>query len=154
MKTKTKEIQIGDNSFQLRKLDPEAGSFILMRMIGALQSGVAASTGEANATPTGEVPSGEDMVRAVAFGAFFRGLDFEMYRFVQKHCLACVSVLKGDAPIPIVSDGGAWVATEVDSGDVAAIMRLTVEVLVFNFADFFDQGGFGSILDTPVNSSL
>jgi hypothetical protein len=50
--------------------------------------------------------------------------------------------------MPLVSDDGRWTYLEV-AEDIGLVMRLTVEVLVFNLADFFSGGGLGILMGSP-----
>ena len=53
----------------------------------------------------------------------------------------------GATPMLVMSDTGQWAYEEVGN-DLALVMRLTVEVLVWNLADFFSGGGLGSLMET------
>lgn len=152
MKPKTKTVEISGTRYQLRKMAPDRGSWILMRMISA---SINAGGDQATAPTNGEgaenpipVPTGEELVRAVAFAAFLRGLDYETHSFVQKACLTVCSRLENsngtELPMPIVNDSGAWAIAEIRD-DISLVMRLEVEALVWNLSDFFAAGGLKSL---------
>lgn len=154
MSAKTKIVELSGARYQLGKMAPDVGSFILMSMIGA---GIKAGNlgGESSQTPpqggraaetVSAEPRGEDMVRAVAFAAFLRGLDYEQHRFIQQKCLAICSRMEGEPemPMPIVS-GTTWAIPEIRD-DISLVMKLEIEALVFNLSDFFDAGGLNTIM--------
>ena len=164
MTPKTKIIELSGTRYQLRKMAPDVGSFILMAMIGA---GIKASNmgGGTNADdphastekaaenlPTAE-PKGEEVVRATAFSAFLGGLDFEMHRFIQVRCLSVCSRMEGtdgsEVPMPIVSEAGRWAIPEIQD-DISLVMRLEVEALVFNLSPFFASGGLNAMVGSQV----
>jgi len=150
MTPKTKIVEFSGTRYQVRKLSPDVGSFILGKalMVGIKASEEsAASNGDAVAAPDKAAP--EDMARAIAFSFVFRGADFETHRFVQGKCLAVCSRMESkdggpELPMPIVNDAGAWAIPEIRD-DVALVMRLEVEVLAFNFTDFFAVGGLNAM---------
>ena len=115
------------------------------RLIGQAQKESAEANDQATAPNQAESPaqSGEDTARALCGLFFLRNTDFELHSFIQKHAMAASSklvVVGGtENPIPIVNASGAWAAPEVRD-DVGIVSRLTTEVLIFNFADFFGQG--------------
>jgi hypothetical protein len=163
MKPKTKTVEIGDAKYQIRKLSPDIGSFILMQSIrAAMKSGNMAGAPSGGTQAVEEVPEAErnpeDIVRAVANAAFLGGFDFETHRFVQTSCLAACSRLEiaeapggVEIPMPIVNSFGAWAILEIRD-DVALVMRLAVECMVFNFSDFFSEGGLAMLAGTQAST--
>lgn len=150
MKPKTKIVTIDSSRYEIRKLPPDVGSYILMQIIGA---GISASStgGSPVETPTQaqtEKLSGEDMVRAMTFAAFLRGLDYDKYCFVQSKCIAACSRMEDrggtELPMPIVNDSGQWAIPEIKD-NLSLVVQLTVETLVFNLSDFFAEGGLASL---------
>jgi hypothetical protein len=152
----TKTIEIADMRFQIRRLPADVGSFILMQLMGAAASGAAHMVGDMKDVPaqekeqTGEIKksTGADTVRTLAMAAFMRGINFEAFRFVQRQCLLLVS--REDATlgfIPIMTDDGRWepVSSSKIGASLDIVMKLTMEVLVFNYSDFFEQGGMDSL---------
>lgn len=161
MTSKTKILELSGARYQLRKFFPDVGSFILMQMIGAgIKSGNIAGGGDSAESDTVRAAAtdlhGEDMVRAVAFAAFLRGLDYEMHRFMQLKCLSTCSRLEDkegtEIPMPIVNDSGVWAISEIRD-DMALVMRLEVEALVFNFSDFFEQGGLNALVGNQASTA-
>jgi hypothetical protein len=153
MQARTKSVEISGKKFELRRLPPEAGSFILMRMMGVnmRDSMLAADTARPGKPATIEAGEptkidGETKVRALAFHVFSGGIKYEDFRFIQQACMKCVSQVNSQGlPIPVLMDSGEWVPVDGESldGDVGLVMRLTSDVLVFCFSDFFDSGGTG-----------
>jgi hypothetical protein len=148
MNEKTKIVEIAETRYQLRRFTPDVGSFILMQIIGASLKGQENVEARPEAAPpASEQPKGEDLVRAVTFSAFLHGLDFEAHRFIQGRCLALCSRMEGEAgqeaPMPIVN--GTGVALPELRDNMQLVMQLEMEVLVFNFSDFFAGGGLKNL---------
>ena len=148
-----KTVPLHGNEYQLGRLPSDVGAFILMRMIGAgINAGSLATPDVEPAVKPDHEPTGEELVRAVCFAAFLRGLSFEDLCFVQRKCMGVVAWLNAPGldgkPIPVLSDDGRWVFPEIGS-DLQLVMQLTVETLVFNLSDFFSGGGLGSLMGTP-----
>lgn len=160
MQTKSKIVELSGSKYHIRKLPPEEGSFIFMRMLGI-------SMRQAADTPAPKQPqqpqqkteakelvvetkiSGEMRVRALSFAVFSgSAIDFADFKLIQSACLrACAIVVEhagNPFPMPVVADTGEWTKEgEELSGNVGLVMRLTTEVLIFCFSDFFEDGGAG-----------
>ena len=151
---RVKSLELDGQKFEVRRLPPEVGSFILMRMMGVQMRDSAAKAetipqaaapSEAPASPAPEI-SGEMRVRTLSFIVFSGAISFDDFKFIQQHCMQCVALVKDAAgetfPMPIVSDGGVWTKDGKEIAEnVGLVMKLTTEVLVLCFADFFDAGG-------------
>jgi hypothetical protein len=153
VKEKLKTVTLDGTEYLVGPLPTDAGSFILMRLMGAGLSGgslgkpVEDTPAEAEAV----APTGEELVRAVCFAAFMRGLSFDDLKFVQRECMKVTSRWEAPTgqrlPMPVMSSTGQWAIPEV-GGDIGLVTRLTMEVLVHNLSDFFSMGGLGSLM-TP-----
>ena len=152
---KTKLVTLNGQNFQIGKVPPEAGGFILLRMIGAnIQAGSLARD-KNSAAPTAKpepdkvLITGEEMVRATVFAAFLSGLPFEEFKFVQQSCMKAVAWLSNpkavNVPMPVMNDYGAWAFEEVGD-DIGLVMQLTMEVLVWNLEGFFAAGGLANLM--------
>jgi hypothetical protein len=153
--SRSKAVELKGLSFELRRLLPEVGSFIFMRMMG-MNMRMAQENAE-RAAPKSEQQSTEDAmpaepisgelrVRALAFSVFAGGIAFDDFKFIQSACLKSVS-RKNDAGLymPIMSDGGVWTGDGKEvRDDVGLVMQLTTEVLIFCFADFFEETSPGT----------
>jgi hypothetical protein len=151
MNEKTKIVEIGGQRYQIRRFAPNVGSYILMQMIGAGLKGQnfseAPPAGSASAPSSSAAePNGEDTVRAIVFAAFLRGLEYDMHNFVQNKCLAICALMKEhegtELPVPL-TNGSEWVPEIRD--DMQLVMKLEVEAMVFNFSDFFAEGGLNAL---------
>lgn len=155
---RSKTVELQGRKFQLRRLPTELGSFIFMRMLGVSMRAAAATletqrpdtSREAPATdaPPSPPPTGEEQVRALSFSVFSGGMPFEDFKFIQTGCMKVVSIIEErseqEFPMPVMLDNGAWTPSGEDlSYDVGLVMRLTTEVLILCFADFFGGGGLG-----------
>lgn len=151
MQTRSKVVELKNASYEVRRLLPEVGSFIFMRMMGLSMrmaqdnADRSASKPAATEVQTEEVPepviSGEMRVRALAFSVFSGGIAFTDFKFIQDACLKSVSK-KNEAGLfmPIMSDGGVWTGDgEEVRNDVGLVMQLTTEVLIYCFGSFFES---------------
>jgi hypothetical protein len=87
-------------------------------------------------------------VRALSFSVFSGGMSFSDFQFIQGHCLQVVGVMKERAgsefAMPLMTGDGVWTPDgKPIEDDIGLVMRLTTEVLVFCFADFFGESGPG-----------
>jgi hypothetical protein len=150
---RSKIVELSGIRFQIRRLPPEVGSFIFMRMLGV------SMRDRAEAKPQKQEPqeaesaapqdiTGETRVRALSFSVFSGGMSFADFQFIQAHCLQAVGVMKERAgsefAMPLVTSDGVWTPDgKPIEDDIGLVMRLTTEVLVFCFADFFGESGPG-----------
>jgi hypothetical protein len=154
---KYKIITLGDPQIQFRigRLTPAQGSFILGQVMAANLKRIAEmralrplSASSSEETPD-EKPDAEGLVRATAMGAFLGGLDLDTHTRIQQMCLAVCAQMQfssnGHEPVamPIATaDGGLLPQLAMD---IPLVMRLEMEVLVFNLTDFFAQGGLSAL---------
>ena len=152
MQTRSKVVEASGRKFQVRRLPPDTGSFIFMRMLGVSMRMTASAAEEKKqpiqsesseeAKKTSESVDGEAQVRALAFVVFSGGISFEDFKFIQNNCMKVVSVVEEREgvifPLPIMNDAGIWTAEGASvENDVGLVMKLTTEVLILCFADFF-----------------
>jgi hypothetical protein len=147
MQMKSKIVEVQGRKFSVRKLQPEVGSFIFMRMLGARMRAAAneapAPPKDDNAPDPGDVVdsvpvSGEMQVRALTFAVFSGDISFTDFKFIQTHCMQATSIIVNrsgtDFPMPVMSDTGSWTKEgEPLSDNVGLVMQLTTETLVFCF---------------------
>lgn len=160
MHKRNKTVELGGNKFQIRRLPTEMGSFIFMRMLGVSMRASALAAEERQSKPVKKIvepteptveqtkPDGEAQVRALSFSVFSGGMGYDDFKFIQAGCMKCTSIVEVregiEFPMPIMDDVGNWTSSgESISDDVGLIMRLTTEVLIFCFSDFFDGSGLG-----------
>jgi hypothetical protein len=156
MKVKTKTIEIDGTRYQLKRFLPDVGSFLRWKLLAALQNDQS-STAEQAPVPPGEpapaaTPNGEDLARAMVLAAFLygKGIDLQSHREILNHCMAACarweSGPSGDIAMPIFN--GQRLLPDI-ADDPVLVDRLQVEVLVFNFSDFFAAGGLKTMAGTP-----
>lgn len=154
MKEKTKLVTIDGVTYQLKRFMPDVGSFILGRVLNA---GATATIQRMKAlgdiladipqptTPPEEVDVDTQIRRtaSTAFGA----MTFEERTQIQRKCMEACARMEEDAPMPVSNANGMIL------DDLTLVMRLELEVLVFNFHDFFAEGGLNALLKTPAPQS-
>ncbi len=129
-------VDLSGQTFVIRRMSPEVGSFITTRIL------LAAADQVGQAVKDGTLFS--------AFTAFLRGLDFEAFKFVQHSCLAVVDRMEklpgitAPTAMPIMNQDGSWTAPDV-AADLQLVLGLTTQSLMFNVADFFAQSGSPSM---------
>jgi hypothetical protein len=159
MQYRSKDVELLGHKFKVRKLPPEVGSFIFMRMMGVSLRAAAAepqkpakqNDDQAPAPVEDEPPTkitGEMRVRALSFAVFSGAISFEDFKFIQTNCMQAAAIVverQGvEFPMPLVSDAGVWTSDgEEVANNVGLTMQLTTAVLIHCFADFFDSGGPG-----------
>lgn len=152
MQARTKTVEVDGIEYELRRLPPEVGSFIFMRMLGAHMK--VASEAKPSAAPPSAAPSetpapppekvsGEMQVRALSFVVLSGGVGFEDFAFIQKACMKVVSRLEDRAgqkfAMPVMTDAGEWTKNGEDLAySPGSVVKMTTESLVFCFSDFFD----------------
>lgn len=150
---KTKNVAIDGKQYQLRRFTPDVGSYIVMQILGAGMKSQTFSEAPPSSGTTvlppeipAVAPNGEDVVRTLVFAALLRGMDFDMHKKIQDWCLACCSRMEGEdgkLPMPLTTQSGAIMGDVRD--DMPLVMKLEMEVLVFNFSDFFAEGGLNTL---------
>ena len=73
MTPKTKVVDVRGQKYQIRRMRPDVGSFILARVLAAMSGG--ASSGPMDTAVIGQ-----------SIGVFLRGLDFPTFSFIQNNC--------------------------------------------------------------------
>lgn len=147
--SRTTVVPINGTKYQLKKLLPEVSSFILMRLLNSgFSAGVASAKPEQEQErPVDDTPvDGQAVARAIVFAYLIRSSDFEQLRFIQRACMQATARIEDEnMPMPVMDDRGNWAITEV-ADDLSLVLQLTIEVLVWNLAGFFSNGGLGTLL--------
>jgi len=117
-----KDIKIGEREFRIQKFNARIGSWIAFKLFTKmLPGGMDAKLG---ASVSG-LPKNRDIMNKEEF--------FEL----QNDCLnACFELLKA-GPVPVIGLNGAFGVADLEN-DAMTVMLLTIHVLVFNVAGFFD----------------
>lgn len=154
MSTRSKVVELNGQKYELRKLAPDVGSFIFMRMMGLSLRSRAAEKEQQEELPKSTEPapepakiSGEMQVRALAFSVFAGAIGFDDFKFIQNACIKAVSKQRTDTGMfmPVMNDAGQWTKDGDDiETNVGLAMNLTTEVLILCFADFFESSSLGS----------
>ena len=146
-KPKTKIVEVDDQRYLIRRVDPTVGGFILTRVLSA----------GLNSIPSDSAASKGQLLGMLV--TFMRSLDFEDFSFIQNNCLAVVSKLTHmpgvveEVPMPITTSGGVWAAPEV-AEDLSLVMNLSVQSLAFNVSDFFDLTALlDAVMKPPATTS-
>jgi hypothetical protein len=146
LKEKSTTVEINGTHYQINRFSPYVGTHILMKIIGTVIK--AGSERQVDSSPppadSPEIKrSGLDIAKAICSAAFVSGLDEKFQEYVHTQCLAKCARIEGDGiPMPISNAQGPL----PDIGDDAGlIIRLTMETLAWNFADFFEQGGMQAL---------
>lgn len=152
MKDKHKYVTVEESRYQIRRFSPEVGSYLLGKIIGAMNMLVIErikALGEVTQTASTQETSprqqlDEDAVRRLLLDSF-SGLSFDDRAMLQRKTMEACSRMEGeegDMPMPLTNGRGYLI------DDLVTIMRLEMETLVFNFQDFFAAGGLSALTKT------
>lgn len=148
MRARTTTIEIDGATYQLSRFGPELGSFIVNLLLGAALKKAAQLSSGVQEQEAPEKPP-EDSGRGLIQIALMGGLGREEHGLIFSECMKKISRLEGPdgqkIPMPIVSARGDFAAKDLED-DLPLLTKLQIEVLVFNFSDFFARG-IGSALD-------
>lgn len=133
-----KEIDLGGRKWRIGRFDALTGSYITtLLMMQMLPMGM------------------EDQMGLSSMAAGRSLMNKQTFFDVQKDCLRVVHELKlvGDmmAPMPLMLEDGRWGVADIEN-DVPTILGLTIQALVFNISDFFQEGALNDL--TKVLSGL
>lgn len=156
MSTKTKIIVIGDARYQIGFLSSEDGSFILMKVMNALREAIMRDAKKTEDIEAGEEDANvsdnrtpEEKTRTIVMGFMTTGgmQDIETHRFIQRKCMSVCSRMETtdgqELPMPIANQYGVTLPEVRDN--ISVVMKLEIEVLVFNLSSFFAGGGMGAL---------
>lgn len=138
--TRTKQITLGDRTYEVRRFTPAVGSYawqLLTRSVINMRNEVDDTEAPDDAKPQTLEP--EARLRGVCAIAFM-SMKFEDFEFLQNHCLKVISVIENGLPMPVMTIEGRWdpKAEEAIGGNPSLLTKLMVEVLVFNLASFLE----------------
>lgn len=124
LKQKTKIVEVGGKPYQLTKMDARTGSYVAFKAAGVL------------------APA---MGSGVAIAGALMGMprkDFdELQSLLLKTVNRLVEAPNGQQiPEPVLTAKGDFV-DEALAYDVAAVIKLTIEALMFNVGGFFGEAG-------------
>ena len=165
--TKQIKIKIGEEeqTFQIRKMNALAGSYLikfcaekLLPVYNSLQD-IFKTTGEnIDGLSEEEIKQEEERITSERTGKLLTMIpealshlpESELMAF-EIRCLQTVDILKKAGWQPVMI--GERFGDEDLEYDIAAVLRLVYEVLVFNLGSFFGEGSLLSLLNRQ-NSSL
>ncbi len=124
LKQKTKIVEVGGKPYQLTKMDARTGSYVAFKAAGVL----------APAMGSGAAIAGALM------GMPRKDFD-ELQSLLLKTVNRLVEAPNGQQiPEPVLTAKGDFV-DEALAYDVAAVIKLTIEALMFNVGGFFGEAG-------------
>lgn len=136
---KYKEIDLGGKRWRIGRFDALTGSYISTLLVMQLLP-----LGLGNALGLENVSGGKTLMSKETF------ID------VQKDCLKVVCELKlvGDVvmPLPVMLEDGRWGIGEIED-DAPTVMGLTIQALIFNISDFFEEGALNDLMDKFMGTS-
>jgi hypothetical protein len=139
----SKVVPLNGHNFQINRLPADVGSFILMRLMGEAAKAAqnAPQISEEPKEPKKEITP-EDRIRALCFVVFSGTMTFDLFQFIQRHCMMVTRKMENELPMPFMSDDGRWADRQI-AANHSLIVKLMIEVCVFNFASFFSETGTG-----------
>lgn len=127
LKQKIKNVEVGGKPYQLTKMDARTGSYVAFKAAGVL------------------APAMESKGSGAAIALALMGMprkDFdELQSLLLKTVNRLVEAPNGQQiPEPVLTAKGDFV-DEALAYDVAAVIKLTIEALMFNVGGFFGEAG-------------
>lgn len=127
LKQKIKNVEVGGKPYQLTKMDARTGSYVAFKAAGVL------------------APAMESKGSGAAIAGALMGMprkDFdELQSLLLKTVNRLVEAPNGQQiPEPVLTAKGDFV-DETLAYDVAAVIKLTIEALMFNVGGFFGEAG-------------
>lgn len=127
LKQKIKNVEVGGKPYQLTKMDARTGSYVAFKAAGVL------------------APAMESKGSGAAIALALMGMprkDFdELQSLLLKTVNRLVEAPNGQQiPEPVLTAKGDFV-DETLAYDVAAVIKLTIEALMFNVGGFFGEAG-------------
>lgn len=124
LKQKTQIVEVGGKSYQLTKMDARTGSYVAFKAAGVL------------------MPA---MGNSAAIASALTGMPRNDFDELQSLLLKTVNrLIEGpngqQMPEPVLTAKGDFVDEEL-AYDVAAVINLTIEALMFNVGGFFGEAG-------------
>jgi len=124
-----KEIVIKERTFIIKKVDALTGCYIAGVMASKLlPAGISGYTGI-------ELPQSNQTMSKEEFAS------------IQKDILSCVFEKLESGLVEVFDDAGHFRITDIDSG---LLLRLTIDSLQLNFADFFDESLWKGLIPEPI----
>jgi hypothetical protein len=129
-----KDVDLGGRKWRIGRFDAMTGSYITMLVLMQM------------------LPMGMD--EQIGVGSIGKGrslMDKKTFFDVQADCLKICSELQqvGEsvAPIPVMLDDGRWGVGGIED-DMPTILALTIQTLIFNISDFFQEGALNDLTKT------
>ena len=127
---KTKDIEIEGERYQLCRMNPRTGSWIVAQLCTRLLPGIIETKLASVFQGSGmSLPAGREQITEQEF------------HNLQDHCLLACKWYdpKAGVPIPILTQDGRFAVPALED-DLLTVMTLTAHVLIFNVAPFFAKG--------------
>lgn len=135
-----KNIEINGREFRLNKIDARTGSYMLFKIIKIL----APVFKDLDLSKTDDFSLEEINLTDALAGVL--DLPEKEFRYIQDNCLKTVQEMLPMGPTSIIDKDGNYGVEGIEF-DVALLMNLTIQSLVFIVSGFFGENPLGSILE-------
>lgn len=145
MREEYKVVDIGGRSFRVGRLNPMVGSYIAAKLTAVLLPLMGSLTGS-NKAAVKKIQGGANIKEVapkinldkIDLGSIFTALPMDEFVRLQMELLKpCAEMLPAGLQEVVNSNGSIGIL----DADVGLIMRLTLESVKWNFADFFSAAG-------------
>lgn len=144
-----KDIVVKDRKFRLNKMDARTGSYMLFRLVNILTplfKGVdldkIAREDEENDKENAK--SFLDSIDLSSLASSLFSLKEDEFRFIQDNCLHAVEEVLPARNAPVLDKNGNYGVSNIEF-DVALLMNLTVQSLIFQVKGFFNADLLSSL---------
>lgn len=121
MKRETYKIfEFEERKFRIGKFDAMTGSYIAYQLMGQL------------------LPMGLKLDGIPSAPAGSKTMNKEDFKELQTECLKVCEEMLPAGPSPVINENGSWGIEDIQK-DAKTALALTVQSLMWNVADFFDE---------------
>lgn len=146
-----KYIEANGRKFRLNKMSALVGNFMLFKMTKFLPA-ILENLDFDKVKLDGDfnLENLKDLNLTKMFEPIFNMTEKE-FRYIQENCLKTVEEILPAGPQAVLNDNGQWGVLNVEF-DMALVMNLTIQSLVFNLKGFFNGLPFSSIMSQLTSS--
>lgn len=133
----SRQLKVGDQNFQIKRISAELGAWILNIMMSAMFKLANSDDGAAQheESQIDPVEKANEIVAAMWISAS-TVISPDTYKQIQRYCLQACNIEIGGNPVPLVDLKGRWAAPELET-NLPVVNQLIVETLQFNISPFF-----------------
>jgi hypothetical protein len=142
-----KDVEVNGKSYMIAHMDSDTGSWLLMRLMGELQSAISKMDIADDAAQAETVDNADTAQSAIQF--LLMNLDQPTFKIVQRHalnvCYRYETVGGMPKPMPVILSNGKLCYKDLQH-DIKTLLELTSQALFANLSPFFSKDGLKAML--------